>query len=62
MQDADTSAGPERPGTGQRERPGPDRPRPELHGHSGQEGRPGGHGISLVPDPLAEEEMRAQLE
>jgi len=37
---------------------GPER----SHAHGGQEGRSGSHGISLVPDPLAEDEVRAQLE
>ena len=42
-------------------RPGPSGPR--GHGPSGQEGRPGGGpDISLVPEPLAEAEVRAELE
>jgi 5-(carboxyamino)imidazole ribonucleotide mutase len=42
-------------------RPGPSGPR--GHGPSGQEGRPGGGpDISLVPEPLAEAEVQADLE
>jgi phosphoribosylaminoimidazole carboxylase PurE protein len=33
-----------------------------AEGPSAQEGRPGSAGISLVPDPMAEEDVRAQLD